>query len=474
MKLLLERLMGRFQVTTRIAIAIVFALICLQTLVVLQFVLTPEPRWTMYGLRWLANTSKGAAQTAFGAPIEQRAELLNRLEGSGELVVGWQPQRPFFSRDRSPFAARIEATVQDAVGTLAKEVRVDVAAGRPGGPPNSLRFVPAELENALHKGALRAEESDLPIPGHFHIHIRGTDDTWITLKPRDERDGILSWALRSLPLVGGTLVVILVSLFTARRILAPLDKLKSAAVRLGVERVPAPIEPRGLGEFASIASAFNDMQARLKRFVDERTHVLAAISHDLRTSLTRLRLDIEELKEGKVKTALAREVDEMEAMISATLSFATGDAKEEKSRTIDLAALLISLCDNVADRGGQIRYEGPDHARLRCQPLMMKRALSNIIDNAVKYAGQVRVGLDQRDTAFAICISDQGPGIPADRHAEAFAPFRRLENSRSRDTGGVGLGLTIARDVVHAHGGTIALGNSTPQGLIVTIVVPAQ
>jgi signal transduction histidine kinase len=449
--------------------------------VVLQFVLTPEPRWTVYGLRWLANTSKEAAQAAFGAPVGQRDGLLGRFGEAQGLAIHWQPQRPFVPRDRSPFAARIEATVQEALGSLAKEVRADVAVGRPGGPPNTLRFVPPDLgrppglnKDALRDGALRPGEVDLPVPGRFHIHIQGADDTWITLKPRDERDGVLLWALRSLPLVGGTLVVILVSLFTARRILAPLDKLKRAAVRLGIERVPAPIEPRGLGEFASIASAFNDMQARLKRFVDERTHMLAAISHDLRTSLTRLRLDIEELKEEKVKSALTREVDEMEAMISATLSFATGDAKEEKSRTIDLAALLISLCDNVADRGGQIRYEGPDHARLRCQPLMMKRALSNIIDNAVKYAGQVRVGLEARDTALAICISDQGPGIPADRHAEAFAPFRRLENSRSRDTGGVGLGLTIARDVVHAHGGTIELSNTTPQGLTVTVVVPAQ
>jgi len=164
----------------------------------------------------------------------------------------------------------------------------------------------------------------------------------------------------------------------------------------------------------------------------------------------------------------------MEAIVSATLSFASGDAKGEASRTIDVASLLISVCDDLSDRGAKVAYAGPDHARLTCQPVMMKRAMTNIIDNAVKYGREATVLLATTPQSATVRVCDVGPGIPADMQSEAFAPFRRLENSRNRETGGVGLGLTIARDVVHAHGGTIELANGSPCGLIVTVTLPVQ
>jgi signal transduction histidine kinase len=205
------------------------------------------------------------------------------------------------------------------------------------------------------------------------------------------------------------------------------------------------------------------MQERIKSFIDERTHMLAAMSHDLRTSLTGLRLDAEELADGEAKGRLIAGMGEMEQMISATLAFAGDDLKGEPTQKIDLAALLISLCDSFSDRNCSTSYSGPDHLFATCQPLAIKRALTNLIDNAIKYGGCARVQLAHSGDRAAISIADDGPGIPPDKTDLAFQPFRRLDTSRNRETGGVGLGLTIARDIIQSHGGEIGLG-VPPQG----------
>ena len=334
--------------------------------------------------------------------------------------------------------------------------------GPPGRPPvrpvTTIGLTPGDLQRARPTGPLQEVEPDIAVPGHFSLALQGLDGTWLTLAPRHGRAGhsMELWPLAHL--LGGTLVVVALSVFTARRILSPLSQLTHAAERLGIEREPVPITPQGLGEFAAIANAFNDMQARLKRFVDERTQMLAAMSHDLRTSLTRLKLALESIDDDCQRRELTKEIDEMEAIVSATLSFASGDAKGEASRTIDVASLLISVCDDLSDRGAKVAYAGPDHARLTCQPVMIKAT----------------VFLATTPQSATVRVCDVGPGIPADMQSEAFAPFRRLENSRNRETGGVGLGLTIARDVVHAHGGTIELANGIPCGLIVTVTLPER
>jgi signal transduction histidine kinase len=319
------------------------------------------------------------------------------------------------------------------------------------------------------------DNPSIAIPGHFTVVLQGNDGTWLTIEPRGNEPPSLLRVWPLVTLIGGTLVVAVLSVWTARRILSPVDQLADAAARMGIGREPVPMPPEGLGDFAPIATAFNEMQARLKRFVDERTQMLAAVSHDLRTSLTRLKLSLESVANDiPAKRAMCSEIDEMEAMIAATLSFASGDAKGEPARSIDVASLLISICDDFADRGASVSYEGPDHAQLSCQPVMMKRALTNIVDNAVKYGHEAAASLAASPTAVVIRICDKGPGIPTDRHADAFAPFRRLDAARNRGSGGVGLGLSIARDVVHAHGGTIALASAEPSGLVVTLRLPSN
>jgi signal transduction histidine kinase len=200
--------------------------------------------------------------------------------------------------------------------------------------------------------------------------------------------------------------------------------------------------------------------------------MLAAISHDLRTPLTRLRLFAEYVSDQQQRALVLNDIEEMEQMLRASLTFAGDEAHREPHSRVDIAALLISLCDTMSDAGGDVSYEGPDHAELPCQPVAIRRALSNVIDNACKYGEEARVRLSEHVDLIEITIADRGPGIPADQVEQAFAPFRRLEASRNRGSGGVGLGLAIARDVVHGHGGSIALEAHQPAGLLVRVRLP--
>lgn len=469
----------RSKLGTRIAASIILALVAVQGLAVLQFFLTFEPQLSLYGARWLVAASGEAAGVAFSEPPERRTVALRSIPAAKWLIFSWQPEMPELAREADrlpPFGDRLEATLRQQLSAKAKNVVVTFAPRVPRGlpRPDKVVFRPPELEKLMPSGAIKDGEPELAVPGFFRIDIQGPDGTWLSIMPLRQRRGSLLGGWPLLPVIGGTLVVALLSVLTARRILAPLDDLTRAARRLGVERRPEPIASKGLGEFAAIADAFNDMQCRLKRFVDDRTQMLAAMSHDLRTSLTRLKLSVEELEESEPKRAIANEIDEMDAMISATLSFASGDAQGEESRAIDIASLLISLCDEVMDRGHRAVYQGPDHARLRCQPVAMKRALSNVIDNAVKYGNRADVTLEMATSSAIIRVLDEGPGIAPHQIEDAFAPFRRLESSRNRLTGGVGLGLTIARDVVQAHGGAICLENRIPTGLVLSITLPVS
>jgi signal transduction histidine kinase len=524
----LGQMWHRSRVSTRIAAAIVIALVSVLGLAIVQVLLTPEPQYTIYGLQSVVTASEEAAAAAFTRAPEHRNDALQALPAARWLSLSWQRETPQLATENAQdlFSERLEATLAEALRTRVKSIAVafawpsgrgdvvfrppeieslvrsglprgkepvDSAAGQSGLSPAPLPDSPPRravglgspaAEEPMPTGPLRQGEPEMPIPGLFSIAIQGLDGTWLIVTSSQHQEASPLWRsllheewrehVGLLPLIGGTLVIAGLSAFTARRILKPLEELTAAAQRVGTERNPAPIASTGLGEFSVIADAFNDMQARLERFIGDRTQMLAAVSHDLRTSLTRLKLAIEDLEDGEQKRVMAKETDDMDAMISATLSFAHADAKAEASRDIDVASLLISLCDEASDCGGYAEYQGPNHARLRCQPIAMKRALTNIIDNAVKYGQRAHVSLEMTAASAIIRVGDEGPGIAPEEREESFAPFRRLEASRNRSTGGVGLGLTIARDVVQAHGGTIGLADGEPCGLVVTVSLPAS
>jgi signal transduction histidine kinase len=242
------------------------------------------------------------------------------------------------------------------------------------------------------------------------------------------------------------------------------------ADRLGRGLDANPLPLTGPSEVRNTTQAFNRMQDRLTRFVSERTHMLAALSHDLRSPLTAMRLRIEMLDETEDSVRLKALVEEMQAMVEATLEFARGVAKTEPAATVDLAAMLGDLVNDVGGDRAVLFPSPPVLATVR--PHALNRALRNLIDNAVRYGGTAEVTLTQEPGCTVITIADKGPGLPEDQIEAVFEPFVRLEASRNRDTGGVGLGLAIARTIIQAHGGTIQLCNRTGGGLNAIVRLP--
>jgi signal transduction histidine kinase len=313
---------------------------------------------------------------------------------------------------------------------------------------------------------------DVLVAERLQVGLQLLDGSWLLITEPNRPQTTVRRIRDLAVLLGGLGLIAGFALLAARMIVRPLRYLSRAADRLGRERELTLLSKTGAREADAIVDSFNEMQQRLKRFVDERTHMLAAISHDLRTPLTRLRLFAEYVSDEQQRRQVLNDIEEMEQMIRASLTFAGDESRLEPHSRVDLAALLISLCDTVSDAGSRALYEGPDHAELPCQHIAMRRAFSNLIDNACKYGYEAHVRLQESADAIEVTVSDRGPGIPADQVATALLPFRRLEGSRNRESGGVGLGLTIARDVFHGHGGSITLGPAPSGGLLVRVRLP--
>ena len=274
------------------------------------------------------------------------------------------------------------------------------------------------------------------------------------------------------------LVLILVGLMIwgAHRETKPLRRFAAAAERLGVDVDVPPLPKEGSRELRSAIEAFNRMQVRLQRFISDRTQMLAAISHDLRTPLTRLRLRVEFIDSPKQQRKAIADIDEMGTMLTQTLGFARNDAQTESRELIDIAVLLKELGEDIAVvtlSKMRMVYVGPPSLWYHCQPVGMRRALSNLMDNAARYGGNAQVELTEYEREIRIAIDDEGPGIPVSQREQVFTPFYRLEASRNRETGGVGLGLSLARATVRQHGGDIALNSREPNpGLSVQVTLP--
>jgi signal transduction histidine kinase len=243
-----------------------------------------------------------------------------------------------------------------------------------------------------------------------------------------------------------------------------------------------PVPEVGPDETRAIARALNGMQLRIRDLVTERTQALAAVSHDLRTPIARLRLRLDALADNALpnnaladdaqRRAMASDLDDMQAMIDSTLAYLRGDADPEVRRVTNVASLLMSIADAGQDAGHAVVYEGPGRALAAIRPVALRRALDNVVDNAVRYGERARIGLAIADSTLELQVDDDGPGLSPDAVERAFAPFTRLETSRNRNTGGTGLGLTIARRVIEAEGGQIGLETRPGGGLRVRITLP--
>ncbi|WP_420346659.1 ATP-binding protein [Pelagibius sp.] len=317
----------------------------------------------------------------------------------------------------------------------------------------------------------------LSLPISFLASVPLADGRWLnaeTALPQPPR-GWAWFPLLSMGLMA--LAILAIVILSLRRITRPLRALSGAAERLGRGETLEPLAETGPEDVRRTTRAFNAMQERLTRFVRDRTRMLAAISHDLRTPITSLRLRAEFVEDAEARQKILETLEEMSGMIEAVISFARDEATAEVTRRVDLVALIQSQIDDLADQGENVTFQtaGIDgKLSYDCRPTALKRLLHNLIGNALRYAGAARVSLIRDDQALSVLVEDEGPGIPAEQLEQVFDPFFRVEGSRSQDTGGVGLGLAIARSIAHAHGGDLVLENRPEGGLRARLILPAE
>lgn len=265
------------------------------------------------------------------------------------------------------------------------------------------------------------------------------------------------------------------SIYAARAIVSPLSSFSDAAHSMGrMARSGKSIPERGPAEVVHLARSLNQMNTRIRSLLDERTNMLTAISHDIRTPLTRLKLRAEKIEPPVKSLEMLADIARIEQMLAETLIYLRGEIESEPRVCADLPSILESICTELADLGKNIAYSGPQELTYFCQVSAMTRALNNLIDNAVKYGSQVSVRLAKAaDGTVTIGVTDNGPGIPYSLQARVFEPFFKIDMARSDARDGFGLGLSIARNVIEAHGGRIDLMDEQPSGTTAFLTLPA-
>jgi len=269
------------------------------------------------------------------------------------------------------------------------------------------------------------------------------------------------------------LLLVLALYVAARNITRPLSELARAADSVGRQVRPAQLEERGARELRDAARAFNTMQDRLRRYLDSRTRVLAAMSHDLKTPLTRLRLQVEALEDPAMQARISLQLDEMESMVREALALFRGLDDGEPATGIDIDALLEQLRGEFTDMGATVTVSGRALEPYVGKPQALKRCLTNLVANAVKFGTRADIAVED-GAELLIRVRDAGPGVPESELERVFEPFYRLESSRNRDSGGSGLGLSIARDIAQSHGGSLTLHNLAGGGLEARLRLPRR
>jgi signal transduction histidine kinase len=436
---------------------------------------------------WIYTTDREqAVRTVGGFAAAQRIANLARLVR--DAPAEWQP--------------RIVAALNDQTFRVALVTHPPTVSAANDGPPVA-EAIKAYLVEQLSLGSLQQPRVSVSLPGRppfgwhpmigrgpmmhglgpfgalggfgdLQVAVPLPDGRWLSFMtglpengPSFSRQFLLSMGLMAI-------IILAVAVWVVRRVTAPLASLSAAAERLGSDLNAPPIPESGTIETRKASHAFNVMQARLRALIENRTRILAAISHDLRTPLTLLRLRAESVENAPEREKMLATIAEMESMLAATLQFARDEAKGEPRRRTDVTALLASVVDDMADAGLPVSMDSAEPLITECQPAALKRALANLLDNAVKYGKKARATIRSMPEAVEITINDEGPGIPDDELTRVFEPFYRVEASRNRGTGGIGLGLAIALSVVQAHGGQITLSNRPEGGLRACVTLPRR
>jgi signal transduction histidine kinase len=408
----------------------------------------------------LAPMSAAARADAVGELSAPRGHgHMPHLAGDGR----GNPPRGFV---RLPLLSDFEQTLKDQLRTaLGPSYSVEIEP-TPQPPPPAIP-VPAPFfeahELALHQASAR----------RYDVTVRFADGDAVTYRVARMPGGapLPRNLLANLILLVLLLVIVLYA--TARSITRPLSDLARAADSIGRDSRPAQLQERGARELRDAARAFNTMQDRLRRYLDSRSRVLAAMSHDLKTPLTRLRLQVEALDNPPMQVRIGHELDEMESMVHEALALFRGLDDGEPATPIDVDALLAKIGAEFGDMSAAVTISGHALQPYVGKPQALKRCLTNLVANAIKFGTRADIVVED-GTELIIRVRDHGPGIPPAELERVFEPFYRLESSRNRDSGGTGLGLSIARDIAQAHGGSLTLANLPAGGLEATLRLPRR
>jgi signal transduction histidine kinase len=440
---------------------------------------------SMFAGSWIYSTDREQAVRAVGgfaaaerianlsrlvrdAPADLRPRIVAGLSDRGFTVrLAPRPLAGERDDDESGVAVTIrDYLIEELALTSGPAPRVAAARGYapPGfgqmmhrGPPDHVRE--RERDRFGGPGAFRSLRASVPLP----------DGQWLTFTTSLPEAGLSFSHQFMLSMALMALTIFAVSAWAVRRVTAPLATLAGAAERLGRDVNAPPLPETGSTETRQASRAFNDMQVRLRNLIENRTRLLAGISHDLRTPLTLLRLRAEGVENAQERERMLATIAEMDAMVGATLNFARDESVSETRKPTDIAALAQSIADDMSDAGMDVSMESSGSVVCDARPAALKRALTNLVENAVKYGHRARIAVTQTAKEVEINVDDDGPGIPDAELKKVFEPFYRVEASRNQETGGVGLGLAIAQSAVQAHGGDLILANRAGGGLRATI-----
>lgn len=412
----------------------------------------------------IAERAAGISRLVRDMAPEGRAEVVRFSDGRAFRV--WRSKEPAFeetaeTNEETDVLTYLRSQMPRISGNEMR-VRLQTSPDRPG---IEFLYPPPPLETArpLSRGTAS---------GAVAVSIHHSDGEWLNVLGQINTPSALMPALLAPNLISAALGVALVAFWLVHRVTVPLARMAEAAEKLGKDIHAPPLDTRGPREVAVAAEAFNRMQRRLARLVQNRSDLLAAISHDLRTPLTQLRLRTELMQASVARQKNLRAVDEMEALLDTFLAYARATGETEDRGKVQIGALVASICDDLADLGADVTCEASDGVVLNCRRLSIKRAVANLIDNALKYGTRARVGVEVKGTQVVIRVEDDGPGIPEDQMEMVFKPFHRGDASRTADARGVGLGLGIVQAVAEDHGGLVRLTNRPSGGLLAELVLP--
>jgi signal transduction histidine kinase len=376
----------------------------------------------------------------------------------------------------APLDVRIRHTmhsvevVREAHGMKSSQDQLFITMGPGPGPADPGAEPGPRPPNATWSMGARAMGHSLLFPP-FAAALKRPDGQWLILEPT--RPLVSPWQMRTAVWFALSLLLLApLAWLIARRLSRPIHTFAEAAERLGRDPHAPPLEEaRGPAEVRAAAHAFNDMQDKLRRYVEERTSMVAAIAHDLRTPLTRMRFRIENAA-PEIREKVAADIEQMDAMVSQALTFVRGDTARGLRVKLDLGALVQSVTDDLSEMGSDVTFNGGKLV-VEGDPIGLRRLVTNLIENAVKFGQRARVSLARDGDSNLVRVDDDGPGVPEADIERMFEPFHRADPSRAPSTGGFGLGLSVARSIAQAHGGDVVLVNREGGGLSATVRLPA-